>query len=90
MVTSLALPVLTFDVLLFASIREAVGRPLVTVSVAPGATARDLLDALGAAEPAIARQRRSLAVAVNHAVVGPEHRLAAGDEVALLPPVGGG
>ena len=90
MVTSLALPVLTFDVLLFASIREAVGRPLVTVSVALGATARDLLDAFGVAEPAIARQRRSLAVAVNHAVVGPEHRLAAGDEVALLPPVGGG
>lgn len=90
MVTSQALPVLTFDVLLFASIREAVGRPVVTATLPPGATVRDLLDALGAAEPAIARQRRALAVAVNHAVVGSAHRLAAGDEIALLPPVGGG
>lgn len=84
------MPALTFDVLLFASIREAVGRPVVTAHLAQGATAADLLDALGAAEPAIARQRRALAVAVNLAVVGPEHRLVAGDEVALLPPVGGG
>lgn len=79
-----------FDVLLFASIRDAVGAPRVTARVPAGATARDLLDALGRAHPAIARQRRALAVAVDHAIVGPTHVLRAGAEVALLPPVGGG
>jgi molybdopterin synthase catalytic subunit len=83
-------PRIDLEVLLFASAREAVGQDRVQVSVTPGARAADVLDALSARYPALGAARRSLAVAVNHEVVGPEHPAAAGDEVALLPPVGGG
>ncbi len=76
--------------LLFASLREAVGADRLREEVEPGTTARQLLGRLAARHPAIARQGRALAVAVNHAVVAPDHVLAPGDEVALLPPVGGG
>lgn len=78
------------EVLLFASLREAVGADRLSVEVEPGATAGDLLALLAARHPAVARQGRALAVAVNHEVVPPGHALAPGDEVALLPPVGGG
>lgn len=75
---------------LFASLREAVGREQVAIRVPAGATARDLLDALCARYPAVAAQRRALAVAVNMELCRGERVLQAGDEVALLPPVGGG
>lgn len=75
---------------LFASVREALGAGEVAVRLPAGADARDLLAALEARHPALGPLGPSLAVAVNHAVVGRGHPLAAGDEVALLPPVGGG
>lgn len=78
------------EVQLFASVREAVGRDRVRVSLDAGARAADVLDALARDYPPIGVARRALAVAVNQEVVGPEHPLAAGDEVALIPPVGGG
>jgi molybdopterin converting factor subunit 1 len=83
-------PGLAIEVRLFASIREAVGRPTVVLELPPAPTAGDLLDALVRDFPAAARHRRSLAVAVNLEVVPLSHALRAGDEVALLPPVGGG
>lgn len=75
---------------LFASLREAVGCEEVAVRLPEGASTRDLLDHLGATYPAVAAQRGALAVAVNLELSRPERRLAPGDEVALLPPVGGG
>lgn len=78
------------EVLLFASLREAVGADRLRVEIEPGATAGDLLALLSARHPTVARQGRALAVAVNLDVVPLGHRLAPGDEVALLPPVGGG
>lgn len=78
------------EVQLFASMREAIGRDRVRVTLDAGARAADLLEALAREFPAVGAARRSLAVAVNHEVVGPGQPLAAGDEVALIPPVGGG
>ncbi|MBX3467507.1 MAG: molybdopterin converting factor subunit 1 [Planctomycetes bacterium] len=83
-------PRFELEVHLFASVREAVGRDRVRVALDAPARAADLLDGLAREHPAIAAARRSLAVAVNQAIVGPDHALAPGDEVALIPPVGGG
>lgn len=75
---------------LFASLREAVGRDEVAVRLPAGATTRDLLDSLCRTWPAVAAQRPALAVAVNLELARADRRLEPGDEVALLPPVGGG
>jgi molybdopterin converting factor subunit 1 len=78
------------EVQLFASVREAVGRDRVRVVLDVGARAGEMIEQLAREHPAIGAARRSLAVAVNQEVVGLERRLQAGDEVALIPPVGGG
>lgn len=75
---------------LFASLREAVGQGEVRVSLPPGSTAGDLLEAVATRHPEVARQRAGLKLAVDHVIRGPEHVLTPGAEVALLPPVGGG
>lgn len=75
----------TVDVRLFAGLRERAGTGRTRVDVpagAPVAAVWDLLD-LGERPPGIA-------YAVNRAYVEPDHALADGDEVALIPPVSGG
>jgi MoaE-MoaD fusion protein len=77
---------------LFAVLRERAGSDSVEVDLDAGATVADALRSL-------AEQHRSLAatidqlplvVAVNYEYARPETVLAAGDEVALVPPVSGG
>jgi molybdopterin converting factor subunit 1 len=79
-----------FTVKLFASVREAVGQDTVQVQVEDGASVADLLEVLAAQHPGIARHRQALSVAVNHAISPSAHQLSPGDELALIPPVGGG
>ncbi len=81
---------LELGVKLFASVREAQGSDSVPVTLTEGASVADLLDALAERYPAIARHRAALAVAVNHTIVHTDAFLNRGDEVALIPPVGGG
>jgi molybdopterin synthase sulfur carrier subunit len=50
----------------------------------------DWLETLGPAYKAVLADRRVVRVAVNLEYVGADHPLAAGDEVALFPPVTGG
>lgn len=83
-------PRLEIEVQLFASVREAVGRDRVRVTLDSGATAADLLDLLERDHPKLRSARRAFAVAVNQELVDLTHRLGVGDEVALIPPVGGG
>lgn len=75
---------------LFASVREAVGADRVSVELDDDARVGDLLAALAAQYPEVARQRASLSVAVNQRIARADQRLAPGDDVALIPPVGGG
>jgi len=74
---------------LFGPAREAAGAGRVTVPVEV-ATARGVLDALAAAYPRLAPVLPRARVAVNHAYAEASDAVAPGDEVAVIPPVGGG
>jgi molybdopterin synthase catalytic subunit len=78
------------EVRLFAGLREALGAERLRVRLADGATVADLVARLSREHPELAPHAGRFAVAVNLHVASPEHALRAGDEVALLPPVGGG
>jgi molybdopterin synthase catalytic subunit len=75
---------------LFGSLREATGAKELAVSVGAGARVVELYALLAREHAAFERLGARLRVAVNQDVVGFEHALADGDEVAFLPPVSGG
>jgi molybdopterin synthase catalytic subunit len=75
---------------LFGPAREAAGTDRVEVALAEGATAGDALAALAAAHPDVRGLLPRSRVAVNFAYVDAGTRLAPGDEIAIVPPVGGG
>jgi molybdopterin converting factor small subunit len=60
------------------------------VTLPDDATVTDLIEHLKAEYPILRAYTRFLSVAVNRAYVGWETMLHDGDEVACLPPVGGG
>lgn len=76
-------------VLLFASYADAFGAPSVGVSLDEGATVADLLGRI-AQLPGAERLPRAPLVAVNRRYAAADQRLAADDEVAVIPPVAGG
>ena len=81
---------MTVRVLFFAHLREATGLPRAEIALPDGATLADLRDALSARWPALAGHLERFPVVVNGRVVRGTPALAAGDEVAWLPPVAGG
>jgi molybdopterin converting factor small subunit len=77
-------------VLAFARLRELLGFGERALDAAPHATVDDVWIALTAASPEAARMRASTRFARNGIVVDGATQVADGDEIALLPPVGGG
>ena len=75
---------------LFGPAREAAAAGSVELELPAGATAGDALVALGAAHPALADLLPRSRVVVNLAYVDAATPLRPGDEIAVLPPVGGG
>lgn len=75
---------------LFGSLREATGAKEIGVSLEAAAQVGDLFALLAREHAAFGRLGAKLRVAVNQNVVGFDHALADGDEVAFLPPVSGG
>ena len=91
----LALPLLTrrprplhLRVLLFASYADALGAPSVSVTLPDRATAADALAAVRSLAAGVALPPAMIAVNQAYAPAGTP--LAAGDEVAIIPPVAGG
>lgn len=76
----------------FASLREAVGLGQENVTLPDGATMQTLLEALTNRHPGLTAHlgARSIRFAINRCYVLPDAGLKEGDEVALVPPVGGG
>jgi sulfur-carrier protein len=80
--------------LYFAWIRAKIGMAEETVTlpseVHDVGQLLDWLETRGANFAAALKERGVVKVAVNQEYVGKEHKLGAGDEVALFPPVTGG
>lgn len=77
-------------VLAFARLRELFGFSTRAMDLAPGATLERLWEQLVAEHPDAAAMRASTRFARNGALVAGATILAEDDEVALMPPVGGG
>jgi molybdopterin synthase catalytic subunit len=75
---------------LFARYAELLGAEQVTVELPQPVTVRAVLDRLRAKHPAAASLPSRPLVAINLRQVSLDAELAAGDEVALLPPLSGG
>ena len=81
---------ISVSVRFFAAPREALDMDRTEVQLPEGSTVRDLIAHLEEEHPLLTNYTRFLNVAVNRAYVGMQTELEDGDEVACLPPVGGG
>ena len=75
---------------LFARYREAAGRERIEVELPEGGTVEGAWAAVVDRLPELSRYRPFTLFAVGHDYVSAEHRLVAGDELCLFPPVSGG
>ena len=78
------------NVKLFAALREELDKREFIHELPQGATLGSLVEQLGAQYPVVRTHLPSLHFAVNHKYTTLETVLQEGDEVAFLPPVGGG
>lgn len=76
-------------VLLFASYADTLGMKSIALQVAEGATVGDVVGHVRSL-PGAARLPKEPLVAVNERYAKRDRILAAGDEVAIIPPVAGG
>ena len=80
---------MTVSVRLFAGLRERAGTDRLAIELPDGATVEELLEAL-AGTPVGPIGPRQCVVAINREYAEAGQPIAAGDEVALVPPVSGG
>jgi molybdopterin converting factor subunit 1 len=81
---------MTIRVLAFARLREILGTPEAPLELPAGASVGDAWDALTRRRRDLEAERSSTRAARNGAIVAFDAPLSDGDEVAFLPPVGGG
>lgn len=81
---------MTVTVLLFAQARDAAGTGRLELELPDGSRVADALQRLERDHPGLAALAPHLACAVNGRISAPAAALAAGAELALLPPVSGG
>src|ERR1017187_1760319 len=77
-------------VLFFGRLKDIVGRAEEHVEISEGARVEDLFERYGRSFPELAKFRASVVASVNQEFAEWRAPLAAGDEVAFLPPVSGG
>lgn len=81
---------MTLRVLTFAGVREMIGASTRTLDVAEGASAGDAWDSLAREFPKLREIERSIRLARNGSFIERDAVLHEGDELALMPPFGGG
>ena len=74
----------------FAAVREIVGVGELVVDLPEGSTLNELLDQIRCQFPRLEGLTGSLLFSVNQEYASTDKRLAAVDEIALIPPVSGG
>ena len=77
-------------VLLFAALRELLGKGDFKLSLPNGTTLGQLLEKLFPNQSERKSRLRNLTYAINYEIASLENPLNNGDEVALLPPMAGG
>jgi molybdopterin converting factor subunit 1 len=77
-------------VLFFGVLKEVAGKSTEEVELPEGSSVREVLERYEAQIPQLKALLPSVACAVNQQYSGPETKLSADDELALLPPVSGG
>ncbi len=77
-------------VLFFGMLKDIVGKPADEIDLPEGSSVADVLRRYESQIPQLKQSLPSLAIAVNQQYAGPDTKLKADDEVALLPPVSGG
>jgi MoaE-MoaD fusion protein len=75
---------------LFARYREATGQERLDVDLPDGSTVESAWSAVVTRHPVLSEYRPFTLFAVGHDYVPSDHRLRAGDELCLFPPVSGG
>ena len=78
------------SVRLFATLRQQAGWKERTFELGEGATLRDLVDAMHAAQPDLGLDTRVYYAAVNEEYAKHDRALREGDVVGIFPPVSGG
>lgn len=78
------------QVRLFAALREVTGMAHIALELPAGAKVGDLMDSMAQQYPGLRPQMGSVRTALNRQYVSLQAELRDGDEVALVPPVGGG
>jgi MoaE-MoaD fusion protein len=81
---------MTVRVLCFGVLKEICGGESSTAETPEDTTVEDLLNRLSEKYLGLSKLRDSIAIAVNQQYADGTHKINAGDEVALLPPVSGG
>lgn len=81
---------MTVHLKFFAGLRERLTVAQADRDLPHGATVADLWALLCRERPDLEPLGAAMSFAVNREYVGRDHRLADGDEVALIPPVSGG
>jgi molybdopterin synthase catalytic subunit/molybdopterin synthase sulfur carrier subunit len=76
--------------LAFAGARDVLGAGEIDLALDSPCSAAQLLDRVCALHPGLVPYRKALRLAVNGSYVAWNDTVAAGDEVALIPPVAGG
>jgi molybdopterin converting factor subunit 1 len=74
----------------FAGLRDIAGQSQMQLEVPEGTTVGRLQDLLWARYPQTASMASPVLIAVNHEYANPATQLQDGDEIAFLPPFGGG
>jgi MoaE-MoaD fusion protein len=77
-------------VLFFGMMKDLAGRENDSLELPEGSTLGDVIEHYEVQVPRLKEFVASLAMSVNQEYAGPEVKLHAGDEVAMLPPVSGG
>lgn len=86
----MTVPALHVNVLAFGRIREIIGAGESRVEIASGATAGDVWTLFVGRYPELAPWAATTRLARNGTIVHATHPVRDGDELAFLPPVGGG
>jgi len=81
---------LVIRLLLFAQLKDRLGRSELSFSLPLGSTGKDLLAQLGQNDPTLQSLLSVSRLAVNCEYTSLDQILREGDEVALIPPVSGG